>query len=159
SPLTIAPLRGAPKHSHRAYRRCRGADRAGEAEGRGGEEGARAAMGAQRVGERGGGPGLSEVGAGGGGGTPGEGEGGAGGVGAGAGGMRLDGVIVRDERDEAAVRHPLLQLLVAPIEHAAGICEALAVGLSPHLEDEIVETGPEADEIARLYHNLVLVED
>src|SRR5215813_13834027 len=104
----IAPLCGASKHSHRAYGRCRGADGAGKAEGRGGEEEAGAAMGAQPIGELGEIPELAEIDAEAEEAMRVEGEGGAGGAVAIARGMRLDGVIVGDEGDEPAVGHPLL---------------------------------------------------
>src|SRR5215469_12320002 len=104
----IAPLRGAPNHSHRAYGGCGGADGAREAERRGGEEEAGAAMGAQPIGELGKIPELAEIDA--------EAEeamrverkGGARRAVAIARGMRLDRVIVGDERDEPAVGNPLL---------------------------------------------------
>ena len=73
---------------------------------------------------------------------------------------RLDRKIVGDQRDGAAVGHPVLQLLVAAVEPAHGVIEQLlAVGLLVHLEQHSVEARAEADEIALLDDDLVLLHD
>src|SRR5579883_17533 len=144
------PFRCPDRGLHRRDRRHRRADGARQAERRGGQEEARAPVLAQPVGELREIPEFAEIDA--------EAEeamgverqGGAARPVAIARGMRLDRVIVRDERDKAALRHPLLQLLVAAVEDGAGIGEPLGIGPAVHLEDDAVEAGAQADEIARL---------
>src|SRR6185437_10995514 len=71
-------------------------------------------------------------------------------------GVALDRVVVGDEGGKAALADPAQQPLVAAVEDGAGNGEALGVGSALHLEDEIVEAGAQADEVARLDDDRIL---
>ena len=57
----------------------------------------------------------------------------------------------------AAIRDPLLQPRVAAVEHRADVVDRL-VRLAVELEQHLIEAGAEADEVARLDRDLVLVD-
>ena len=62
--------------------------------------------------------------------------------------MHFDGVIVRDQRRDLRLRHPLQQALVRAVEPAAGAMQFGLVRRLLALEQDFVEAGAEADEIA-----------
>ena len=75
---------------------------------------------------------------------------------AGPRGHAFDRIVVRDQRDGARIRYPLLQPRVASIEHRADVVHRF-VGLAVELEQHLIEPGAETDEVTLLHHNLVFL--
>src|SRR4029077_18694390 len=72
-------------------------------------------------------------------------------------GYAFHGVVVGDERNRTRIRDPLLQPRVAPIEYRANVVDGF-IRLAVELEQHLVEPGAEADEVALLYRDLVLLQ-
>ena len=62
----------------------------------------------------------------------------------------------RDQRNGAAVGHPLLQLRIAAVEADRAGHQLLAVGLLVHLQQHLGEAGAEQHEVARFDDDVVL---
>ena len=69
--------------------------------------------------------------------------------------MCFDGVVVGGEDRQAAVGDPLQQLVVAAVEHGAGLVEHRQVGLAAHVEQLLRKTGVQTHHVAALDGNMV----
>ena len=63
-------------------------------------------------------------------------------------GNRLDGIIVGDQRGQAALVHPAQQALVAAVEDGAGRAQRLESGSPPMCSSAVGEAGVQADHVA-----------
>jgi hypothetical protein len=71
---------------------------------------------------------------------------------------QLDGVVVGKQAGQPGIGDPLQQLVVAAVEAAARAVDELRIRVLLQLEEQRGEVGVEADQVALLHHHLVLVQ-
>ncbi len=75
------------------------------------------------------------------------------------GGIGFDGVVVRDEGDDARPSDPVEDAGVAPVEPGAKVVHEGRVRCAVHRQEPLGEAGMQADHVARLHRNPVRLHD